>query len=91
MLRIQERGTVLFFLVILDFYLRHEKYYWLIRRIMRKYDKKMKQGIFDDEKYIREHTHLVRPPRLQPEQKEGMMQPVKKPKGTNGKGSIPSM
>lgn len=59
---------------------------------MRRYDKKMNHKVFDDEKYIREHTHLVRPPRLQPREKEGMMQPEKKPKGYNAKkGGIPRM
>lgn len=49
---------------------------------MSKNNKHRDQGVFDDEKYIREHTRIVRAPRLQPKQKEGMMQPVRKPKRT---------
>jgi hypothetical protein len=49
------------------------------------------QGIFNDEKRIRKETKLVRPPRLQPKVKEGMMQPIRKKKQRELKGKIPRM
>lgn len=54
---------------------------------MRKHNKRHNQRMLDEEKRIREETHLVRPPRLQPKVKEAMMQPVRKEK----KGRIPRM
>lgn len=60
--------------------------------IMRRYDKKMNHKVFDDEKYIRERTHLVRVPRLKNEVQKAGTRAIPKPKGYNAKkGGIPRM
>lgn len=61
---------------------------------MKKYDKKMNQKLFNDEKYMREHAHTVHAPRLETEGSKARAKVVPKQKGMNtkgNKGNIPLM